>query len=132
MTPEFGEYLVELFAELGPVRVRRVFNLDGLYLGDTMFGLVLDDRIYLKADEQHRKAFEQEGSAPLKYIARNREPIVMSYWELPSRLYDEPENLVAWARAACAAAEASSGLRKRVRPGRRRIARQPIRRRSRS
>jgi len=39
----------------------------------------------------------------------------MSYWRVPERLLDDPEELAAWARQACGAAEraASKAARKR-------------------
>jgi DNA transformation protein len=41
---------------------------------------------------------------------------VGSYWQLPERLYDDPEELTGWARAALAAAQrAALGKRPKVR-----------------
>ena len=63
MTPAYRTWLIELFAPLGPVSVRRVFGFWGLYLGETMFGLVADERIYLKTDAG-RWAAEEPAGAP--------------------------------------------------------------------
>jgi hypothetical protein len=46
------EGLAELFAEFGPVSVRRMFGGAGIWADSTMFALIVDDIIYLKADEQ--------------------------------------------------------------------------------
>jgi DNA transformation protein len=100
MTPEYRAWLIELFAPLGSVSVRRVFGFFGLYVGETMFGLVADERIYLKTDTGSRGAFEREGSAALSYVAPNGERRVTSYREIPGRLIDEPEEIVEWARQA--------------------------------
>jgi DNA transformation protein len=100
MTPEYRAWLLELFAPLGSVSVRRVFGFWGLYLGETMFGLVADERIYLKADAAGRALFEREGSAALSYVAQNGERHITSYWEIPGRLIDEPEEVIVWARQA--------------------------------
>jgi len=40
---------------------------------------------------------------------------VGSYWQLPERLYDDPEELTGWARAALAAAQRAA-LRKGTKP----------------
>jgi DNA transformation protein len=100
MTPEYRTWLLEMFAPLGDVSLRRVFAVHGLYLGDAMFGLVADERIYLKTDETSRMAFEHSGSHAWTYAARNGERHVTSYWEIPAALYDAPEELVRWARRA--------------------------------
>lgn len=132
MTPEYRQWLAELFSPLGAVSIRRFFNIDGVYFGETMFGLVTGERIYFKTDEQSRKAFEREGSSTLTYVARNGERIVTSYWEIPERLYDEPDALAEWARRAYEVALASpTAKRKLVRRARQSGARQPARRRTR-
>lgn len=100
MTPDYRAWLVEAFAPLGVVTIRRVFGFDGLYLGDTMFGLAVKDRLYFKTDENSRKLYARENSSALTYVARSGENVVMSYWEIPGRLYDEPDELVAWAKDA--------------------------------
>jgi DNA transformation protein len=133
MTPEYHAWLVEQFAPLGRLTVRRVFGFHGLYIGETMVGLVADARIYLKTDELSRKNFEREGSAVLRYTGRDGEPHVTSYWEVPERLHDEPEEFVRWARKSLEIALASpTAERKRKQSGNSRSARQPVGRRTRS
>jgi len=98
------EYIRELFAAFGAVKVRRMFGGAGLYADGVMFGLVTDGRIYLKADAASATNFEREGSAPFEYD-RSGKRAVMSYWRLPNRLYDDPDDLAHWARAALSLAQ---------------------------
>jgi DNA transformation protein len=79
-----------------------------------MIGLVSDGDIYLKADETSVAAYRNEGMTPFTYAAKGRRT-VMSYWRMPDRLLDYPEELAHWARAAQAAAQsaAAGGGRKR-------------------
>ena len=65
-----------------------------------------------RADEQTIPQFEAEGSKPFSYQTRAKTVTVNSYWQLPERLYDDPEDLTGWARAALAAAQRAA-LRKR-------------------
>jgi DNA transformation protein len=116
MTPEYREWLIEAFAPLGPVSVRRVFGFWGLYLDDSMFGLIADERIYLKTDAASRESFEREGSAALSYVSAHGERHVTSYWEVPGRLIDEPDELARWARQAhCVALSSPTAKRKKAR-----------------
>ena len=94
----------ELFAAFGPVSVRRLFGGAGIYAEDTMFALVHDGVIYLKVDADTLPAFERESLEPFTYTTKNGRRGVMSYRRMPERLYDEPEELAAWAREALAAA----------------------------
>ena len=94
----------ELFRDFGPVEVRRMFGGAGIYADGTMFGLVADGVIYLKADEQNVAAFEAEKLPPFTYATKDGKRGVMSYRRMPDRLYDDPDELAAWARDALAAA----------------------------
>src|SRR6266850_2683729 len=94
----------ELFAEFGPVSVRRMFGGAGVFVDGRMIALVSRDVIYLKADAETIPAFEQEGLAPFSYATKNGEHKLTSYWRMPDRLYDDPEELARWARMAHAAA----------------------------
>lgn len=133
MTPEYREWLTELFARFGAVSVKHFFNLNGLFLDDIMFGLVADDRIYFKTDEQSRKIFEREGVSALTYVMRDGERIVTSYWEVPQHLYDEPDQLVHWAKRAYEIALLSpTAKRKLARKARQSSARELARQRKRS
>jgi DNA transformation protein and related proteins len=94
------EHIRELFAAFGPVTVRRMFGGAGVFAEGMMLALIADGVIYLKADEQTVPAFEREGLRPFTYMRRGAEAAVMSYWRMPERLYDDPEELATWARAA--------------------------------
>lgn len=96
--------LEELLAPLGPVAIRRMFGGGGIFLDGLMFGLVVEGTLYLKADDGNRPAFEAEGLGPFTYEKKSGKATVMSYWQAPERLLDEGDEMVAWARAAFAAA----------------------------
>jgi DNA transformation protein len=100
----------ELFSAFGVVAVRRMFGGAGIYADGTMFGLVADGVIYLKADERNAPAFERENLPPFTYETKDGKRGVMSYRRMPERLYDDPDELVIWARDALAAAQ-RSGVR---------------------
>jgi DNA transformation protein len=95
----------ELFSVFGVVAVRRMFGGAGIYADGTMFGLVADGVIYLKADERNAPAFERENLPPFTYETKDGKRGVMSYRRMPERLYDDPDELATWARAALAAAQ---------------------------
>ncbi len=106
MDPEF---IRELFSQFRPVIVKRMFGGAGIWSEGLMFGLVFDGAIYLKVDETSIPDFEREGSQPFVYTrAKSRGRVgraSLSYWRLPERLYDDPDELAAWAGRAFAIAE---------------------------
>jgi DNA transformation protein and related proteins len=109
------EFIRDLFAPFGPVTVRRMFGGAGIYREGLMFALVFDGAIFLKVDEASIPDFEREGSRPFVYT-RAKSPgkvgrASLSYWRLPERLYDDPEELAVWAERALAIAQ-----RKKITP----------------
>jgi DNA transformation protein len=105
---EDPEYLRELFAAFGPVSVRRMFGGAGIYAEGLMFALLAEGAIYLKADEESAADFEREGMTPFSYETAKGTRAVMSYWRMPDRLYDNPEELAEWSAKAAAAARRNS------------------------
>ena len=108
------DFLIDLFAGFGPVTIRRMFSGFGISADGTNFALSLRSGLYLRADDQTIPRFEAEGSKPFQYQTSTKTVTVGSYWQLPERLYDDPEELTGWARAALAAAQRAA-LRKRPR-----------------
>ena len=98
-------FLIDLFTDFGPVTIRRMFSGFGISVDGTNFALALRGGLYLRADGETIARFETEGSKPFQYQTRTKTVTVASYWQLPERLYDDPEELAGWARAALAAAK---------------------------
>ena len=99
------DFLIDLFSHFGPVTIRRMFSGFGISADGINFALSLRSGMYLRADEQTIPRFEAEGSQPFSYQTKARSVTVNSYWQLPERLYDDPEDFASWARAALAAAQ---------------------------
>ena len=101
---EFAEFLREQLAPLGPVGLRRMFGKTGVFCGPFMLGMVTDNMLYFRVDEGNRAAFkEAEAFPPLNYRKGGR-AIDLAFWRAPERLFDEPEEFLAWARLALGAA----------------------------
>jgi DNA transformation protein len=107
----------DLFREFGAIALKRFFGGEGIYSGDIMIGMIFDERIYFKTDETTRKAFLAERTRPFTFKKHSTgETVVTTWFALPDRLYDDPDDLAHWARAAFDVAAASSTVsRKRTR-----------------
>ena len=102
----------ELFSVFGPVDARRMFGGAGIYADGTMFALLADGVIYLKADDGNAAAYDRESLGPFTYATKEGKRGVMSYRRMPDRLYDDPDELATWAREALAAARRGKGSKK--------------------
>lgn len=99
------DFLKDLFADFGPVTIRRMFSGFGISADGTNFALALRRGLYLRADEATIPRFESEGSKPFQYQTGTKTVTVGSYWQLPARLFDDSEELAEWAKAALATAQ---------------------------
>jgi DNA transformation protein len=114
----FAEFLREQLAPLGQITVRRMFGKTGVFCDGLMFAMVTDDTLYLRVDDDNREAFkEAEAYPPLNYGKKGR-TIDLAFWRAPERLFDEPDEFVAWARLALAAARRVAAKRERSAPRR--------------
>ncbi len=112
----FGEFLCEQLAPLGRVTLRRMFGKTGVFCDGVMFGMVTENMLYLRVDGQNRAAFEEARSSPPLNYRKKGETIDLSFWRAPERLFDEPEELVEWARLALAAARRVAARRGKTAP----------------
>lgn len=110
------DYIAELFSQFGPVTVRRMFSGAGVFADGLMIALVVDGLIFLKADAEIAPIFEGEGLSPFSYRTKEGRRTLMSYWRMPERLYDDPDELAGWARQSMAAARRSSAPKPRAKP----------------
>jgi DNA transformation protein and related proteins len=106
------DFLIDLFSSFGPVSIRRMFSGYGISADGTNFALALRGGLYFRADETTIPKFEAEGSEPFQYQNHAKTVTVNSYWQLPARLFDDPDELSDWAKAALAAAQRAA-LKKR-------------------
>jgi DNA transformation protein len=115
----FAEFLREQLAPLGHVTMRRMFGKTGVFCDGLMFGMVTDNTLYFRVDERNRAAFEEAASVPPLNYKKKGSMIDLAFWRAPERLFDEPDELVTWARLALAAARRVAVKRVQAAPKRR-------------
>jgi DNA transformation protein and related proteins len=100
----FADVLREQLAPLGHVTLRRMFGKTGVFCDGLMLGMVRDDALYFRVDDDSRALFkEAEAFPPLNY-EKGGGSIDLAFWRAPERLFDEPDEFLAWACAALGAA----------------------------
>ncbi|MBT8121930.1 MAG: TfoX/Sxy family protein [Gammaproteobacteria bacterium] len=108
---EFVEYLKEVFEPFGQIHARRMFGGYGLYYDGIMIGLVAEDTLYLKADEDTVAFFRDKDLGPFEYNKAGK-TVRMSYYLAPEEIFDDPGEATLWARraweAACRAGKTGS------------------------
>ena len=102
----FVAHCLELLAAAGPARARRMFGGHGLYVDDLFIGIVIGDRLYLKADPASQPAFAAEGCEPFMYDGGGKR-VSLGYWSAPPEAMESPALMLPWARRAMQAALAA-------------------------
>lgn len=110
----FHDYVVDLFAPMGPVSVRRMFGGAGVYADGVMFALLAEGRVYLKTDAGFREALEAAGSEPFIWTRpSDGRTSDMGYLSLPEDASDDPELASDWGRRALAVARAAKSKKRK-------------------
>ena len=107
VTKQFQDFILDLLAPLNPV-ARRMFGGVGLFHGGVMFGLLVRDTLYFRVDAATRERFERAGSEPFSYMRGERRVSLSAYYAVPEDLFDQPDELLTWARDAVTVARAAS------------------------
>jgi DNA transformation protein and related proteins len=110
----FAEFLRDQLAPLGRITMRRMFGKTGVFCDGVMLGMVADDTLYFRVDDHNRTAFKEAEASPALNYEKQGRTIDLSFWRAPERLLDEPDELVAWARIALAAARRVAARAKRT------------------
>jgi DNA transformation protein len=112
----FAEFLREQLAPLGLISMRRMFGKTGVFCDGLMLAMVRDNTLYFRVDDENRATFKEAQSFPPLDYAKKGGTIDLAFWRAPERLFDEPDELITWARAALAAAGRVAAKRKRTAP----------------
>ncbi len=104
LSPQFKEYLEELFEPVAPISIRRMFGGAGVFKdtpkGRLMFALVADEVIYLKTAAEDRTLFEDKGLEPFTFVQKGERRIMTSYYAMPELCFDDPDELKVWTKRA--------------------------------
>ena len=100
---EFIAYLPEVFELFGTIQIRKMFGGYGVYHDGLMFALVADETLYLKADAENAKFFEEQGLAQFAY-QREGKMAKMSYYQAPAEFMEDREQAAILARCSYDAA----------------------------
>jgi DNA transformation protein len=99
-----ADFIRDLFAEFGPVDVRRMFSGAGVFADGLMVALIVRDVLYLKSNDAGSVRFAAEGCEQFGYTRKGGKRTALPYWRIPDRLLDDPSELADWARASLAVA----------------------------
>ena len=104
VSDEFVDLIKDQLAQFGHVTFKKMFGGVGLFARGVMFGLIVDDILYFKKDDDNAKMFEDEGLGSFGYESKTGKRTVMSYCRAPERVFDEADEMMIWADTGMQAA----------------------------
>lgn len=90
----FRETVVGGLAPLGKLDCESMFGGYGLTIDGKFFGILFQDRLYLKTDDRTRERYVARGREPFRFFGMDS---LACYYEVPSNVLAEPEVLREWA-----------------------------------
>ncbi|WP_182025710.1 TfoX/Sxy family DNA transformation protein [Vibrio rotiferianus] len=90
---------MKLFEVLGTIKSRSMFGGFGLFADETMFALVVNNQLHIRADKKTSSDFETQGLKPYVYKKRGF-PVVTKYYAVSPDLWDTPQHLVEVAKSS--------------------------------
>ncbi len=84
---------MKLFEPLGTIKSRSMFGGFGLFADETMFALVVNNQLHIRADQQTSSNFETQGLKPYVYKKRGF-PVVTKYYAISNDLWESSEHLI--------------------------------------
>jgi DNA transformation protein len=113
---DFANHCVELLGgSEGGVRAKRMFGGHGLYIEDLFVAIVVQQRLYLKVDDESRARFEAARCVPFVYDAKGKQ-LTMSYCSAPDEAMESPAAMQPWARLAVEAALRARTAKAAIKP----------------
>ena len=116
VSPAYKDYILDLLSGVEGVTARAMFGGAGLYVEDTMFGLITrSDRFYLRVDEINQpdfKALEAEQFIPFEDDPKKSQ-MKMPYFETPADILEDEDALADWAKRAWEAARRNKKPKKK-------------------
>ncbi|MGF1910396.1 TfoX/Sxy family DNA transformation protein [Vibrio kasasachensis] len=108
---------MRLFQPLGRIKSRSMFGGFGIFADETMFALVVHDKLHIRADNTLTKQFKQQGLEPYVYHKRGF-PVVTKYFALSEEWQDDCDQTLQVAREALVKAQSEKSTQAEAKPTR--------------
>jgi len=101
-------HAVESMSQVAPISYRRIFNGYGIYHQGVQFAIIVNDRLYFRADELSRDLYlAKRMTAFLPASITSGES---NFFQLPEHVLSQPAELIFWIRIAVEAAQSNYSL----------------------
>ncbi|WP_159738970.1 TfoX/Sxy family DNA transformation protein [Vibrio atypicus] len=108
---------MRLFEQLGQIKSRSMFGGFGIFADETMFALVVNDKLHVRADSKLTRQFKALGLEPYVYKKRGF-PVVTKYFALTDDWSADSNRTLTVAKEALDAAKEEKKIQSKAKPNR--------------
>lgn len=101
LSNSYLDHVIACLSRATEVAYRRIFNGVGIYHQGVQFALIINNRLYFRADDYSRALYQQQGMAAFQPRGVQ---LQSNFFQLPDRLLEQPRELRYWMRIAVEAA----------------------------
>ncbi|MCL4115430.1 UNVERIFIED_CONTAM: hypothetical protein GTU68_027990 [Idotea baltica] len=84
---------LRLLSSLGTITSRSMFGGFGIFIDSTMFALVVQDKLHLRASSETINLFKEQGFEPYVYKKRGF-PVVTKYFAISTHCWEDPDSIL--------------------------------------
>ena len=108
---------LRLLSLLGKIYSRSMFGGFGIFIDDTMFALVVQDKLHLRTSNETINLFKEQGLEPYVYKKRGF-PVITKYFSFSEESWNEPDSILLQAVIALNIAKKDKEKQKTAEPSR--------------
>jgi DNA transformation protein len=109
-------WVEEALEPLGQVTMRKMMGGATLYLDGTVFAIVDESELWLKADEETNAVWDAAGCQRFSVTFKDGRVDTMNYRRAPADVYDDADELRRWAKQALEAGLRAAAKKKPRKP----------------
>ncbi len=111
VSDSFLVFVLEQLSDVRAVTTRRMFGGVGVYSEDAFFGLIDNDTLYFKVNDDTRPAFVEAGMGPFRPFPDEPDKSMNGYYSVPVSALEDKDELAKWAARAIGVAVSAKSRR---------------------
>ncbi|PSW13593.1 DNA transformation protein [Photobacterium rosenbergii] len=108
---------LRLFSCFNNVKSRSMFGGFGIFAGETMFALVVNDKLHLRANAKNEQEYKKAGLKPYIYKKRGF-PVVTKHYAIPDEWWNDTGKIIEQATRSLDAANVDKETKEKASPDR--------------
>lgn len=94
---EYLNYILDdVLGHIPHISSRAMFGGYGIYQGNIIFAIIVNDQLYFKVNDHNRLNYIQAESTPFVYQRGSHKKVSLPYWSVPEDIFHNPDLIREW------------------------------------